>query len=131
MYKIVEVCRSWYEVISYNNDGIGILYSIGFDKENDCRLWTIQDAEDGDVLAWDNSKCIALFKNIYNKESFNSYGLVGHWTQIFENRIGYHDIKGVHPATKEQRDLFFQKMKEAGYEWDAEKKEPISVENKS
>ena len=27
------------------------------------------------------------------------------------------------PATKEQRDLLFQKMKEAGYEWDAEKKE--------
>ena len=29
----------------------------------------------------------------------------------------------VAPATKEQRDLLFQKMKEAGYEWDAEKKE--------
>ena len=27
------------------------------------------------------------------------------------------------PATKEQRDLLFAKMKEAGYEWDAEKKE--------
>ena len=29
----------------------------------------------------------------------------------------------VHPATKEQRDLLFQKMKEAGYEWNDEKKE--------
>lgn len=28
-----------------------------------------------------------------------------------------------YPATKEQRDLLFKKMKEAGYEWDAEKKE--------
>ena len=28
-----------------------------------------------------------------------------------------------YPATKEQRDLLFAKMKEAGYEWDAEKKE--------
>ena len=27
------------------------------------------------------------------------------------------------PATKEQRDLLFAKMKEAGYEWDADKKE--------
>jgi hypothetical protein len=27
------------------------------------------------------------------------------------------------PATKEQRDLLFHKMKEAGYEWNAEKKE--------
>ena len=29
----------------------------------------------------------------------------------------------VKPATKEQRDLLFSKMKEAGYEWDSEKKE--------
>ena len=29
----------------------------------------------------------------------------------------------VQPATKEQRDLLFSKMKEAGYEWDADKKE--------
>ena len=28
-----------------------------------------------------------------------------------------------YPATKEQRDLLFKKMKEAGYQWDAEKKE--------
>lgn len=31
----------------------------------------------------------------------------------------------VYPATKEQRDLLFQKMKEVGYEWDSEKKELI------
>lgn len=36
----------------------------------------------------------------------------------------------VHPATKEQRDLLFQKMKEAGYEWDADKKELKKVEQK-
>ena len=29
----------------------------------------------------------------------------------------------LHPATKEQRNLLFQKMKDAGYEWDVEKKE--------
>jgi hypothetical protein len=27
------------------------------------------------------------------------------------------------PATKEQRDILFSKMKEAGYEWNAKKKE--------
>lgn len=84
--------------------------------------WTIEDAKPGDVLSWDDSKCIALFKNIYDKESFNSYGFVGHCTGVFESRLSYHDIKGAHPATKEQRDLLFTKMKEAGYEWDAERK---------
>lgn len=93
-------------------------------------LWTIQDAKDCDVLAWDDSKCIALFKNIYDEDSFNSYGFVGGCTGTFESRQSYHDIEGAHPATKEQRDLLFQKMHEAGYEWDAEKKELIKIEQK-
>ena len=93
-------------------------------------LWTIQDAKDGDVLAWDDSKCIALFKNIYDEDSFNSYGFVGGCTGTFESRQSYHDIEGSHPATKEQRDLLFQKMHEAGYEWDADKKELIKIEQK-
>lgn len=32
-------------------------------------------------------------------------------------------VSHVHPATKEQRDLLFAKMREAGYEWDVDKKE--------
>ena len=40
-------------------------------------------------------------------------------------------ISNVHPATKEQRDLLFQKMKETGYEWDFEKKELRTIEQKS
>ena len=33
------------------------------------------------------------------------------------------EAEGFTPATKEQRDLLFQKMKDAGYEWDEDKKE--------
>jgi hypothetical protein len=33
-----------------------------------------------------------------------------------------------YPATKEQRDILFQKMKEAGYEWDSEKRELKKIE---
>lgn len=108
-----------------NNSGY-----IPFICSSDIRLWTIQDAKDGDVLAWDDSKCIALFKNIYDEDSFNSYGFVGGCTGTFESRQSYHDIEGAHPATKEQRYLLFQKMHEAGYEWDAEKKELIKIEQK-
>ena len=108
-----------------NNSGY-----IPFICASDIRLWTIQDAKDGDVLAWDDSKCIALFKNIYDEDSFNSYGFVGGCTGTFESRQSYHDIEGAHPATKEQRDLLFQKMHEAGYEWDADKKELIKIEQK-
>lgn len=92
-------------------------------------LWTIQDAKDGDVLAWDDIKCIALFKNIYDEDSFNSYGFVGGCTGTFESRQSYHDIEGAHPATKEQRDTLMKAMADAGYAFDFEKKELKEIEN--
>ena len=93
-------------------------------------LWTIEDAKDGDVLTWDDSKCIALFKEIYNKHSFKSHGCIGACTEVFEN-WGFHDIENAHPSTKEQRDLLFTKIKEAGYEWDDENGGLKEVEQKS
>ena len=36
----------------------------------------------------------------------------------------------IYPATKDQRDLLFQKMKESGYEWNDEKKELKKIEQK-
>ena len=44
--------------------------------------------------------------------SMNTFRIGGSW-RVFT----------AYPATKEQRDLLFRKMKEAGYEWDADKKE--------
>jgi len=83
-------------------------------------LWTIQDAKDGDVLY---SPCLSLlwiFKSIdtvycgcnlnYNDGAFSGEGYIERPTDAI-------------PATKEQRDLLFQKMHEFGYEWNAEKKE--------
>lgn len=118
-YCIREECcddatSPWFGVIDY--------------VENNWHKWTIADAKDGDVLAWNDSQCIAIFKKIYDKESFKSYGLAGHCTNTFEPIQSYHDIKGAHPATKEQRDLLFQKMKESGYKWNAEKKELRKIE---
>ena len=119
IFKIINVGSNGYEVVNREN----CKRTISFDNEDKYHLWTIADAKPGDVLCWNDSKCVALFKNIYDKESFNSYGFVGHCTSAFESRLSYHDIEGAHPATKEQRDLLFQKMKEAGYEWDDVKKE--------
>ena len=101
---------------------------VWFGDGTEAHLWTIQDAKDGDVLAWYDSKCIALFKEeIHDNDSFKSYGFVGACTGVFEDG-GFHDIEDAHPATQEQCDLLFSKMKEAGYEWDAEKKELKKIE---
>ena len=90
--------------------------------DKNVRLWTIQDAKDGDVLAtsagafiYNGNNCGGSYPGSYcginNLGNFQT-GVEYHWTR-----------KKVYPATKEQRDLLFQKMKEAGYEWDADKKE--------
>ena len=91
-------------------------------------LWTIADAKDGDVLVDSYSKdsIIILYKGIYKERSILAHcGWNGYNLSIKTNGLGYGGLDNTNysPATKEQRDLLFQKMKEAGYEWDAEKKE--------
>ena len=91
------------------------------------RLWTIQDAKDGDVLA--AHECLVLFREIdgLNIRCYCTYHFMNNpsfYVDTLQNKEAFL------PATKEQRDLLFQKMKEAGYEWDAEKKEMKKVEQK-
>ena len=93
-------------------------------------LWTVQDAKDGDVLSYRDSQWIFIYKKQVDDNSFHYYSL---YSTIYQN-LTINDsaftllINSVVPATKEQRDLLFQKMKEAGYEWDAEKKELKKIE---
>jgi len=87
------------------------------------RLWTIQDAKDGDVLATDNDS-ICIFDGTVEegKYPFAHCGLTRHGFESYDKKLPFTHVD-FHPATKEQRELLFQKMGEAGYEWDAEKKE--------
>ena len=89
--------------------------------------WTIQDAKDGDVLSWNDSNCIVLFKSIHDEDTFNGYGFISHCTGKFESWEFYTGLKGAHPATKEQRELLFQKIKESGYEWEADAKKLTKI----
>ena len=98
------------------------------DVDNDYHLWTTQDAKDGDVLVDSYSKdsIIILYKGIYKERSILAHcGWNGYNLSIKTNGLGYGGLDNTNysPATKEQRDLLFQKIKEKGYEWDAEKKE--------
>ena len=109
-------------------DDYGTEYDMHSDAYKYFRLWTIQDAKDGDVLYMNNglSTCTFIYKSIDNViiqkyASYNKFGFEG--TTYLVLNDGY-----VCPATKEQRDILFQKMKEAGYEWDSEKKELKKIE---
>ena len=100
-------------------------------KENEYHLWTIQDARNGDVLAEDMieshpSPFVAICKK-QDGELFETYCFIGHDGKFYKGEIG-HVGEYVHPATKEQCDLLFQKMTDADYEWDSEKKELKEIE---
>lgn len=82
------------------------------------RLWTIEDAKDGDIVV-DGYGNIGIFEK--------RWGINWHTYCYLENESRFISVGGSHGsfcslATKEQRNLFFQKMTEAGYEWDAENK---------
>lgn len=85
------------------------------------RFWTIEDAKDGDVLT--AHEVIVLFKEIdgLNIRCHFSYHYMN-TPMVFTNQL--HNKMAFRPATKDERELLFAKMKEEGYEWDAEKGEP-------
>lgn len=125
VYKVIEVCESWYEVVDNKDKD----YSIGFDKEYMCHLWSITDAKDGDVLEFaDHGRLVTGILSFVNKTTGKvdvSCLLEG---DKFKIGVFYNlDTVKPHPATKEQRALLFQKMRDAGYRWDDKKKEPIRI----
>lgn len=86
--------------------------------------WIIQDVKDGDVLV--NGSNIFIFHFI-NDTRLMGYCHVNTDDGRFYDDIGKNECfclidAVVNPATKEQRDMLFQKMHEAGYTFDFEKK---------
>lgn len=114
------------QILSYKN---GVYkHTNGYSSkifEDDWRIWDItKDAKDGDVLSTPNY--IYIFNSIDKEtETVAFYCLINKSDERFsfgDYRI-HDEILNSTPATKEQYDLLFSKMKEASYEWNAEKKE--------
>lgn len=92
-------------------------------------LWTIQDAQPGDVLVitmYPEGTWVCIFKELTGC-IFSSYCFVN-TEGIFKLGTNNHSGKAIHPATKEQRDLLFQKMKESGYKWENSQLKEINDE---
>jgi hypothetical protein len=98
-------------------------------------LWTIADAKDGDVLSSIRG-CPFIYDKYRNQRNDLLYyyaGIDGRGNFVMKcpKRMLYHfgPSTDAAPATKEQRDLLFAKMKEEGYEWDADKKELKKIQS--
>lgn len=119
-YKVLSVNNEGYVVEDVDGNKINIL----FENEKFHHLWTIQDAKNGDVLVHNN--CVFIFMGIKN-------GIVQAIEENFLKPVSFGEPdkdNDYYPATKEQRDLLLQKIKKAGYEWNADKKELKKVEQK-
>lgn len=97
------------------------------------KAWSITDAKAGDVLAADpikgySSPFVAIYKG-HEQDCFAAYCIVSHAGEFCEGGNRYR-IDCMRPATKEESDLLFQKIKEEGYEWNPETKELIVVQKK-
>ena len=118
------------KVIELTNDAylLDTGQGIPFSCEHNVHLWTIQDAKDGDVLvASDDSVFIYAGSTDRHAQFYIALSKYGDFNTEGGN---WEDKNCVKPATKEQRDLLFQKMKEAGYTFDFEKKELKKIEQK-
>ena len=124
------VWQNKYYKVNYNGCGYELIDQNGLSTsleygtvDTSARLWNItKDAKNGDVLAMSagafiyngnrgGGSCPGCYCGINTLGNFK-VGVEHHWTG-----------KPVFPATKEQRDTLFAKMKEAGYAFDFEKKE--------
>lgn len=128
-FKVLKIESKINGVLDYlllDQNGHDFYFNKNYVDKN-ARLWTIQDVKDGNVLVH-SSFMFDDFIFIYNNTSIlQAYCYYSSERNrfIIEDR-GHHcpwNMQEVTPATKEQHDLLFKKMKEAGYEWDADKKE--------
>lgn len=98
--------------------------------EDEIHLWTIEDAKPGDLL--DANGTPFIYKK-HDRSSLYFYcgiNTAGEFVEPFEDDFWGLNYK-VYPVTKEQKDLFFLKMKKSGYEWNEEKKELKNLKEES
>ena len=142
IYQVVDVKRGIYIIKDLTDD---VEYHIGIEEAHKSgRLWTIKDAKVGDVLhsTGFHNDCIFIFNGLDNwkfDEPNGDRAVATGYCCLFVSadkmEFGMQgpdciEVNTVKPATKIQRDLLFQKMHEAGYEWDADKKELKKIEQK-
>ena len=123
-FQITSIQNGVY--FSHNDEVGGDIESM----ERDYHIWTIQDAKNGDVLTLEDGSIETFickehidgsitYHVCYDGEDLHTDSF---YSSVYPNLI--------HPATKEQRDLLFQKMKESRYEWSEETHELKKIQKR-
>ena len=121
-WKITDIVNEYVKLVNeYGEVAETAIYHLN----DNYHLWTIQDAKNGDVLF---SSCCGLLW-IYKNDRECHVGCNLNYQSdniVMDNAICI--PTDATPASQAQRDLLFAKMKEAGWEWDGEKKELRKIE---
>jgi len=129
--KVLSVMSKSYELHLYNDDYCHFETDVQ-SVDKDYHLWTIQDAKNGDVFAYvtdEDELWIMIFMSLYEPyEGHVHYHALLVNDKFFDKGTCCICINDLKPATKEQRNILFEKMHEAGYEWDAKNKELKKIE---
>lgn len=133
---------SYFKVLAVENEYNGIKdyillepsgnetsYNVEF-VDNTFDPWSIENAEEGDILTSTNGNTIILYKcHSEHTDIILSHCYLDNRCDDFGVKFDSWYSKAFYPATKEQRELFFKKMCEAGYEWDAKNRNFITAES--
>ena len=114
IYQVERIDNYRYYLRHY----LGGTLSVHFDNEL-IRLWTIQDAKNGDVLQL--GEVTAIFEEFIGNGNCCCYCSVCNGEFEIPSQDGVDDSYGCHnakPATKEQRDTLMKAMADAGYAFD-------------
>lgn len=133
IYK-VEKIEDGYYILRHTHGGT---FRVCVLHDEDLRLWTLKDAKSGDVICSNDghgNDSIELIKSITDKKIEFWFCLTNsNRYEAFDRITPYTNLvsrKDATPATKEQRELLFQKMEEAGYKWNAEELKLEKIEQK-
>lgn len=128
--KVLRATSNSYELHLYNDD----YYHFETDAQSvnkGCHLWTIKDAQEGDVIATPNGN-IFIFKCINSNGQIWDY--CGIYNGTFYPKSGSPNgesipecCKDYKLATLEQCNLLWQRMREAGYKWNSRTKEVVKA----
>lgn len=127
LIRAIEDNRYFFENDGYTHEKLSWVFIKNADERYS--LWSLEGAEDGDILVHNKYNAIDDFDYIfiYNKTSLlQAYGYYSKEKGRAFVEDGSHccpwNMTEVKPATKKQRDLLIQRMREIGCGWDADNK---------
>lgn len=88
------------------------------------RLWTLSDAQDGDILATADNKPF-IYNGWYNEDNVGAHcglNIINAFT-IENKQCDWCFNYNIRPATKEERKTLFDEMNLLGWVWNPETKE--------